>query len=326
MALAERFNGSSWQLQSVPLPTGTQASDFHGVSCPSSSYCVAVGSLRLGGVSRAFAEAWNGSAWQMQTAAVTAGAKVSGLASVACQSATACTAVGNTARYQQPAQTLAESWNGSQWQLQSTQDASTNANKLLSVSCPSGSTCTAVGYYNDSAGVQRPLAEQYNGSSWQIQPVPTPGGTGNLLQGVSCPTLTSCTAVGVTSTATGQLTLAEHHDGAGWQIQPTPNPAGAVDSALAAVSCPSDGSCIAVGSFSTNGTNSKTLAESLSGSTWQLHNTPNPSGVFGSFLEGVSCRAAAACQAVGYSEPTSTSIATLAEGYNGTSWTLESSA
>lgn len=32
MALAERFSGSSWQLQSVPLPTGTQATDFHGVS------------------------------------------------------------------------------------------------------------------------------------------------------------------------------------------------------------------------------------------------------------------------------------------------------
>lgn len=101
-------------------------------------------------MSRAFAEAWNGSAWQMQTAAVPAGAKVSGLASVVCQSPTACTAVGNTARYQQPAQTVAESWNGAQWQLQSTQDASTNTNKLLSVSCPSASTCTAVGYYDDT--------------------------------------------------------------------------------------------------------------------------------------------------------------------------------
>lgn len=111
----------------------------------------------------------------------------------------------------------------------------------------------------------------------------------------------------MTSSATGQLTLAEHYDGAGWQIQPTPNPAGTVDSALAAVSCQSDGSCIAVGNFSTNATNSKTLAESLTGSTWQLQSTPNPSGVFGSFLGGVSCPAATACQAVGYSEPTSTS-------------------
>jgi hypothetical protein len=318
MPLAERFDGKSWHGQTVPTPSGTQFADLHGVACPTAAYCIAVGSLHISGISRAFVEAWNGSAWQMQTAAVPAGAKVSGLGAVNCQSATACTAVGNYALYQKPAQTLAESWNGSTWQLQTTPNATAATNKLLAVSCPSAAECVAVGYYNDSGGIERPLAEQSSGSTWQIQPVGAPGATGALLQGVSCPATTSCSAVG--TTGDGQLPLAERFDGASWQAQATPLPSGATSGALAAVSCPAAGSCVAVGN-----TNQGTLAEALSGAGWQVQSTPNPPGVTGSFLEGVSCVAAAACQAAGYAEPTSTTIATLAEGYNGATWALEPS-
>jgi hypothetical protein len=323
MPLAERFNGTSWQQQAIPVPAGTQWADLSGVSCPASFSCVAVGTLHISGISHAWVMAWNGSAWQQQTAAIPPGSKVSGLASVACQSSVVCTAVGNYALYQKPSQTLAEAWNGAQWQLESSPNTSANTNKLLSVACSSASSCLAVGYGDDTSGVERPLAERWGGTAWQIQPTPNPGGSGALLQGVACATSTSCTAVGATSTSASQQTLAEHYDGSAWLIQPTPAPRGAAASSLAGIACPASGSCLAVGTFSPDGTHNDTLIERQSGSTWTVQGSPNASGAFGSFLQGVACTLTTACQAVGYSEPTSTTVATLAEGYSGTSWAIE---
>src|SRR5207247_7771343 len=44
VTLAERWNGRTWAVQSTPNPRGAQSSSLSGVSCPSSTLCVAVGS------------------------------------------------------------------------------------------------------------------------------------------------------------------------------------------------------------------------------------------------------------------------------------------
>ena len=41
--LAERWDGSHWIPQPVPLPSGAQSGDLDGVSCPSFLQCTAVG-------------------------------------------------------------------------------------------------------------------------------------------------------------------------------------------------------------------------------------------------------------------------------------------
>ena len=105
--LAERWNGSRWQLQATPSPTGS--SQLIGVSCTSPSACTAVGGTSLG---RTLAERWNGSSWQIQSAPSPAGAFLSG---VACTSSAACTAVGGSSTG-----TLAERWDGTTWSTQAT--------------------------------------------------------------------------------------------------------------------------------------------------------------------------------------------------------------
>ena len=43
VTLAERWNGTSWTIQSTPNPTGAKGSSLSGVSCTSASACTAVG-------------------------------------------------------------------------------------------------------------------------------------------------------------------------------------------------------------------------------------------------------------------------------------------
>src|SRR5262249_60236217 len=63
-ALAERWNGSRWRI--IPAPSPTHASRFTGVSCPSPTVCVAVGSSASG--ARTLAEPWDGTTWTIQRA------------------------------------------------------------------------------------------------------------------------------------------------------------------------------------------------------------------------------------------------------------------
>jgi hypothetical protein len=51
IAIAERFDGASWQLESIPNANGLPIPVLAGVSCPSRLFCIAVGSsnFRLAG-------------------------------------------------------------------------------------------------------------------------------------------------------------------------------------------------------------------------------------------------------------------------------------
>ena len=68
-----------------------------------------------------------------------------------------------------------------------------------------------MGYYLNTSKVFVPLADEWNGKAWAVQPTPLPAGsTGAVLQGVSCTPATACSAAGFYFTAAGnRLTLAE---------------------------------------------------------------------------------------------------------------------
>ena len=160
--------------------------------------------------------------------------------------------------------TLAEIWNGSGWALQVTPNAADAVQSRLDrISCPSTTPCTAVGSYDNTSGQQVTLAEHWDGVSWVIQTTPnTDGATASVLDGVSCPAMTSCTAVAYSRTSAGVfVTLAEVWDGSSWAIQPTPNPSGPSNSYLLDVSCPSVTVCTAVGVYKINAGRFATLVE-----------------------------------------------------------------
>ena len=317
VALAERWNGTSWRILPAPNPARATVSFLFGVACSTPSACTAVGQAIIGGASQALAERWDGTRWSIQA---TPNPPQGGafLNDVACTSASACTAVGLSS-----AGTLAERWNGTRWTIQGTPNPPKGGGALFSVACTSPSACTAVGA--SSAGT---LAERWNGTHWSIQTTPNPPQGGGLLASVACTSPSACTAAGVYQDSSGAAhPLAERWDGSSWAIQPTPRLPGGAQSQLIDVACTSATGCLAVGySYPKGGNNIQspaTLAERWDGSTWRVEHTPNPPGPAASILNAASCVSPSACIAVGNTSNSRVASLTLAQRWNGHTWSIQ---
>src|SRR5207248_10665487 len=68
-----------------------------------------------------------------------------------------------------------------------------------------------------------------------------------------------------------------------------------------------------------------TMAESWNGSAWTIRSTPSPGSTYGNELSSVSCTSAASCIAVGSDYSSSGPQVSLAEGWDGTAWTVQTS-
>jgi hypothetical protein len=207
------------------------------------------------------AEQWNGHAWRVVPAPTPSNPPNSFFTGVACTAPAACIGVGASIDASgNPTGTFAERWDGSSWTLQPTPTQGTPGGILGSVWCASVTACIATGSTN--AGT---LAELLSGTTWSVLPTPNPPGTqGDFLDSVSCTSLSACTGVGLAFAAPAGFppqTLAERWDGSSWTIQPTPLLPGVHDVGLAAVACPAQSACIAVGGFENDGPGSKTLTE-----------------------------------------------------------------
>ena len=238
------------------------------------------------------AEAWNGTAWALQTTPNSATTTGSVLDGVSCKSAASCTAVGF---FDSPggALSLAEAWNGQEWTIQATPNPPGPAavSQFNGVSCSSATACTAVGFSQNSSSTDLTLAEGWNGTAWSIQPTPDPADAdsfpGSVLSAISCSSATACMAVGnYTNTAGNVVTLAESWNGTAWKIETTLNPAGAQTTALVGVFCGSAADCTAVGrSFDAAG-NQTAVVESWNGVAWTSQVAAVPSGATGAELSG----------------------------------------
>jgi hypothetical protein len=107
---------------------------------------------------------------------------------------------------------------------------------------------------------------------------------------------------------------------ANWAIQSVPP----VPSGLfGAVSCSTSTACTAVGGTLNNGGPTTAVSEGWNGVGWSLEATPNPAGQTIAFLDGVSCTSPVDCIAVGYSDAVFGTSVTVAEHWNGVSWSIE---
>ena len=108
---------------------------------------------------------------------------------------------------------------------------------------------------------------------------------------------------------------------ASWTIATSPSPAGMATNQLNAVSCPSAGTCVAVGASSaTNG--SSTLIETLQSNAWSLATPPDGPGSDMNILESISCSSATFCVAVGYYQQKGGPQQALVETLSGGSWAV----
>jgi hypothetical protein len=102
-------------------------------------------------------------------------------------------------------------------------------------------------------------------------------------------------------------------------------PTGTFSSAFTAVSCVTANACEAVGwkQASTSQNPASALAGVWNGKAWKLQKLPKPSGATQSWLYGLSCTAANACEAVGSYNNAAGYALPLAMAWNGTTWTTQ---
>jgi sugar lactone lactonase YvrE len=334
---AETRGENTMALQATPMEAESSHGVLAGSSCVSSSTCIAVGSYDKKGTTTpvGMAEEWNGFSWSATAHAPVSpsGGTSIELQHVSCEpngtgsggAHATCTAVGSYKNSAGMTVTLAERWNGSEWQVQPTQNpAGATGAALSAVSCASASWCTADGSYKNSAGMTVTLAERWNGSEWQLQSTPNPANAKeSQLTGVSCTSATSCSAVGffrIGATSAADMSLAESWNGTEWKLQSSQNPSGATKVQLAGVSCTSASSCAAVGSYTNSAGNVTSLAESWSGSEWQVQALEGPEGATQSKLQGISCDVLGGCTAVGWSKGSTGNVQPAAELWNGFEW------
>jgi len=164
--------------------------------------------------------------------------------------------------------------------------------------------------------------------SWVVQTTPYPSPSESdesRLEGVSCSSLTACTAVSSYAyKSETRLALIEGWNGTEWKIQSTPKPTGAKYVWPFGVSCESSTMCIAVGYYINEAEAQVPLAEQWNGTEWSAQTPPAPTGAIHVPLYAVSCTSSTECTAVGSYEPNPPdSPVPLAERWNGTEWSIQ---
>ncbi len=360
LSFAERWDGHHWSLLTPPSPPKGTRSEFNGVSCTSATRCVAVGDSTKGSQTSALAEVWNGSKWAVQQTPDRPQGKDSQLDSVSCTSASACMAGGDglAERWNGKKWSLetipsphggtdlvgvscvragvcygvgfffidgvenstAEFWNGSSWSVAAVPiTTSEDSSGLSAVSCTTAQDCTAVGFYHDPVNGNRALAEDF-ALRWQdVSPPPLNDVFSADLSAVSCAAPRACVAVGTFEQASGFDAFSEAWNGSIWSTALLPQ---AKISNAAGISCTGPNSCIAVGDLLVGGL-PVVKAWRWNGVGWVAQRVPRPASAARSFLLAVSCTSSSACTAVGESVGRKGKQATLAERWNGKTWTIQ---
>ena len=162
-----------------------------------------------------------------------------------------------------------------------------DGNFLNGVSCPTASSCIAVG------GGGLILATTNGGSTWTQQS----SGVTDSINGISCPTASICYAAGdfgeIYKTTNG---------GASWSVQRT------TLVFFAGISCPDTMTCYAAGG------GGEVIRTVDGGATWAASGTPDPYDLF-----AISCSSTTSCAAVGANGAVVTTT-------NGTSWAVAANA
>jgi hypothetical protein len=245
-----------------------------------------------------------------------------------CVSTTDCYGVGWGSTTGSLLGTLVERWNGTSWSAMPSPNptgAGDDFPQLNAVTCVSATDCTIVGTDFTLSNTSNTVVESWNGTSWSVVDSPdVSGANNNTLAGVSCVGADFCMAVGsAVTTSPDEETLVEQWNGSSWSIDTSPSVSGALQTILSSVSCTSSTDCIAVG-YSLASSSTEPVFEQWNGSSWTLGSPATPSGSADNELSSVACAAGDTCVAVGRTYATNSSpAATLAEQFDGTSWSVD---
>jgi hypothetical protein len=205
--ISDLWNGKKWAQVKVPPPAHAAAGQFSGVSCVSTSFCVATGdAVALDGTQTPLIGEWTGKKWTYLKSAPPTGLTDFALEDVSCPTAKSCVAVGNGALAKGGTSTMIEVWNGKSW-ARSAAVAWPKGSKnswLIGMSCYAAGHCVSAGFidWNPNSGnadtTGRVAAAQWNGKGWASTPIAAPGaGHATMLNAVTCKSAKFCVAVGL---------------------------------------------------------------------------------------------------------------------------------
>jgi hypothetical protein len=204
--------------------------------------------------------------------------------------------------------------------------------QLRSVSCPSTTSCVAVGqYFDPSSGNEQGLLVTGSGTTWQATQAPLPANAAArpsvALYSVACPSSTVCVATGSYNDSSGnEHGLLLTGSGTTWQATQAPLPANAAANPLASLTmeaCRSATSCVATGQYFDSSGNDKGLLVTGSGTSWKARTVPLPANAAASpkvWLYSVACHGNSSCVATGTYQDSSGSYQALLVTGSGTSW------
>jgi hypothetical protein len=335
-------NPGPWTPTEAPLPANAASqpgTTLSSMACPTAGSCTAVGGYTdTASIEQGLIETLSGGTWTATEAPVPAKADSTqdvGLNSVSCPAAGSCVAVGWYADTNDNKQGLIETLSGGAWTATEA-PVPANANEYpntfpYQVACPAAGSCTAVGGYIDTGAASQGLIETLSGGIWTATEAPLPANADvnpnvNLVS-LACPTAGSCTAVGnYDDTSNNELGLIETLSGGIWTPTEVSVPANGdsyPEVFLNAVSCPTAGSCAAVGQYYDFTDVYQGLIETLSGGAWTPTEAPLPAKADSApnvYLNSVACPAAGSCAAVGGYTDTSDNSQGLIEALSGGAW------
>jgi len=307
MAVSESAGAKTWSIQRAPARAGARDSMLAAVSCTAPTVCIAVGGPDAE-PGTMLAERWDGTRWTIQHVPKRAGAIQTFLTGVSCTSPSDCLAVGYSVDARGASTALAARWDGSRWRWTAISKPVASGSELSllgGVSCVAAGACTAVGSFENRAGVWFTLVERWDGSRWTFER--TPRVQYSELTGVSCASASACTAVGLY--AGGEMV--EHWNGRKWWRDRSRELA-SNDTELTAISCTTATVCTAGGGLVIPSMITWPLLQSWRAGRWSVRPlSAQPPGM----VYGVSCTSTTACTAVGSDS--------LVEQLQGRGWSID---
>jgi len=155
-----------------------------------------------------------------------AGPGSNGLVAVAARTSGDIWAVG-TVRSDTITRNLIQHWDGTQWTIVPSPNQSSSADALNAVAIVSATDVWAAGDYAEANDWAHPAMLHWDGSAWQVVPVPQPSGAqAGSLSGLTARAADDVWAVGSYNLYGYWRTLTLHWNGSSWSIvsSPTPRP------------------------------------------------------------------------------------------------------
>lgn len=302
-AMVVTLASGTWTAADLTLPGDAHASvptgELTDVSCPTATFCAAVGSYRIAGGPNyaAMATTWNGAIWSAAVPITLPGDLSSGneplILDLDCASASECRAVGYyfTASGSRP---LLVSLVSSTWSATSpSMPVGASSAVLRRIECPAAGECMAVGFANESGGGSAAYVEAIVGGVPSAVVPTLPGDAISGASGVSDFSEVACTAVGACVAAGGYLTgtgskmMIGRLAASVWTVTGSALPGDAAAGGAAfpyagGLACPTTGQCAVAATYRTgpNVSDQQLLMGSVTGSSQLFAKRPLPADAF----------------------------------------------